>query len=125
MKDLFVSKRKAKVYCTALFLVGLAILSYRGIWWPGILLVLGIPLALRQFFLARYYSMGITLFVFIGAFVVAISGWSERIFLPVLFTVGAIYLFFREYYDSTTAPEDESEEDLNEEIEEEQQKKRK
>ncbi len=125
MKDLLVSKKKAKAYCTALFIVGLAILSYINLWWPGIMLVIGIPLALRQFFLSRYYDMAVTLFVFIGVFVIAQLSWSERVLLPVIFVVGAIYLFFREYFDSTTASEEEYEEDLNEEIEEDQQQKKK
>ena len=120
-----VSKKKAKAICGALFLVGLAILSYVGIWWPGIMLVIGIPLALRQYFLGRYYDMAVSLGVFIGVFLIATFSISERFLLPVIFIVGAIYLLFREYFVTNTEPEDEEEENLNEEIEEEQQEKKK
>ncbi|MFI5333946.1 MAG: hypothetical protein ACHQT8_02120 [Chlamydiales bacterium] len=120
-----VSKKKAKAICGALFLVGLAILSFTNDWWPGIMLVIGIPLALRQYFLGRYYDMAISLGVFVGVFLIAAFQLSQRFLLPVLFLVGAIYLLFREYFTSTTEPEDEEEENLNEELEEEQQEKRK
>lgn len=120
MHNLFVSKKKTKAYCGALFLVGLAILSYLNQWWPGIMLVIGIPLALRQFFLGRYYDMGMTLIVFMGVFFVSLYSQAERFFLPVIFIVGAIYLLFREYFEGFDEPEDRQEEDLNEEIEESQ-----
>ncbi|MBI2743458.1 MAG: hypothetical protein HYX48_06030 [Chlamydiales bacterium] len=124
MHKLFVSKKKAKVFAFVLFLMGLLVLSLINDWWPGIMLVIGIPLAVRQFSLGRYYDMCVTLFVFLGVFFTALFSFSERYLLPVLFIVGAIYLSFREYIESTTPPEDESEEDLNEEIEEEQQEKK-
>ncbi len=120
-----VSKKKAKALCGALFLVGLAILSFTGAWWPGIMLVVGIPLALRQLFLGRYYDMAVSLAVFAGVFIIATFQISERFLLPVIFLVGAIYLLFREYFVSNTEPEDEEEENLNEEIEEDQQEKKK
>ena len=39
------SKKRTKVLTVALFLVGLAIISYLKAWWPAIMLVVGIPLA--------------------------------------------------------------------------------
>ena len=64
-----VSRRRAKVFSVALFLIGLAIISYLHTWWPAIMLVLGLPLAFRQYLLGRFYDMVITLFVFVGVFV--------------------------------------------------------
>lgn len=124
MQKLLVSKKKAKIYSFILFLVGLAVLSYADAWWPGIMLVIGIPLALRQYMLGHTYDMCVTLVVFVGVFLTAIFSLSERFMLLVLFTIGAIYLFFREYFDSTTPSEEELEEDLNEEIEEDQHDKK-
>jgi hypothetical protein len=124
MHKLLVSKKKAKVFAFVLFLMGLLILSFLNDWWPGIMIVIGVPLAMRQFSLCRYYDMCVTLFVFLGVFFTALFSFSERYLLPVLFIVGAIYLSFREYFDSATAPEDECEDDLNEEIEEDQQEKK-
>lgn len=120
-----VSKKKAKAYSLALFLVGLAIISYFRHWWPGIMLVIGIPLALRQYLVGRSYDMGVTLFVFIGVYITVEFNISWEILLPILFTIGGIYIFFREYFESTTVTEEEKEEDINEEIEEDQFPKKK
>lgn len=116
------SKRRAKSLSFALFLIGLAIVSYLNSWWPGIMLVIGIPLALRQFLRGHLYDTMVSLFIFIGIFVVVQFNFSWEFLLPVLLIVGAIYVLFREYFDSRTTPEDEEEVDLNEEIEEEQHK---
>jgi hypothetical protein len=116
------SKRRAKVLSTALFLVGLAIISYLGTWWPGIMLAVGIPLALRQSLLGRHYDMGITLFVFLGVFVTVQFNIHWEVLLPVLFALGGIYLLAREFLENKE-PLAEEEEDINCEIEEEQHKK--
>jgi 4-hydroxybenzoate polyprenyltransferase len=117
-----VSKKRAKVLSVALFLVGLAIISYLKAWWPGIMLAVGLPLALRQYLLGRPYDMGVTLFVFVGVFVTVQFDISWEILLPVLFALGGIYIFFREYLESKEEPLSEEEEDINQEIEEDQHK---
>lgn len=117
-----VSQKKAKSICIALFLVFLAILSYTEKWWPGILLVVGLPLALKQYFAAKKYDVLITLFVFCGGFITEHNEFSAPILLPVLFTIGAIYVFCRDWIETSCLTEEEQEEDLNEEIEEEQHK---
>lgn len=116
------SKRRTKALTMALFLVGLAILSYLQTWWPGIMLVVGIPLALRQYLLGRHYDMGISLFVFVGVFVTVQFNISWEILLPVLFAIGGIYVLFREYLESREETLEEKEEDINKEIEEDQHK---
>jgi hypothetical protein len=123
MHKILLSKKKTQGICGAMFLVGLAILAFTDAWWPGIMLVIGLPLAIRQYAMGRFYDMGITLIVFGGVFFIAMFGWQQRIFLPVLFIVGAIYVFFREYFESTTESEEVIEEELNEEIEEDQNKR--
>ena len=117
------SKRTAKALFLGSFLLGLAIITYLGAWWPGIMLVVGIPLALRQYLLGRHYDVGITLFVFGGVFVTVQFNISWQILLPVLFTIGGIYIFIREYIEGKSEPEEE--EEMNQEIEEEQHKKKK
>jgi predicted membrane protein len=118
-----VSKKRAKALCVALFLIGLAIISYLQSFWPGIMLVVGIPLALRQYLLGRSYDMGVSLFVFIGVFVTVQFDISWEILLPVLFALGGIYILFREFLESKEEPLEEEEEDINQEIEEDQHKK--
>lgn len=117
-----VSKKRAKAISVALFLIGLAIIAYLKAWWPGIMLVVGIPLAIRQYLLGRHYDMGVTLFVFIGVFVTVQFNISWEILLPVLFALGGIYILFREYLESKEEPLEEEEEDINKEIEEDQHK---
>ncbi len=112
------SKKKAQSYSIALFLLALAVLVFTDEWWPGIMLAIGLPVALRQYLLGRTYDMMISLLVFVGTFVSVQFDISWRIFLPILFTLGALYILFREFFgpDETTEPE--KEEDLNHEIEE-------
>src|SRR5690348_8253816 len=105
------SRKRAQVFYTVLFLLGLAILIYTDAWWPGIMLVIGFPLAVRQYLLGRVYDMMLSLIVFGGTFVTVQYDISWRIFLPILFTLGAIYILCRELLESSTHPEAEDEED--------------
>jgi hypothetical protein len=117
------SKKRAQAYCSALLLVGLAILALTEAWWPGIMLVIGLPLALRQYLLGRIYDMLVTLLVFVGTFITVQFDISWRVFLPILLTLGAIYILFREYVEANAENEEEREEDTNREIEERKKKK--
>lgn len=117
------SKRKAHALSFALFLIGLAILTYIKIWWPAIMLVIGIPLALRQYLLGRTYDMIISLIVFLGVFITVQFSIKWDILLPILFTIGGIYIFFREFFGPKNNQEIEKEQDINKEIEEERFKK--
>lgn len=121
MANALTSKKRAKAISVALFLIGLAIISYLAAWWPGIMLVVGIPLALRQYLLGRHYDMGISLFVFVGVFVTVQFNISWEILLPILFAIGGIYVLCREFLESNE-PLAEEEEDINHEIEEDQHK---
>ena len=113
------SKKKAHALSTALFLIGLAVLIFTQDWWPGIMLAVGLSLGLRQYLLGRTYDMCITFLVFIGTFITVEFDISWRIFLPILFTVGAIYILCREFMTPEEPPtEEEKEEDLQHEIEE-------
>lgn len=118
-----ISRRRAKVLSSSLCLIGLAIVAYLQAWWPGIMLAIGLPLALRQCLLGRLYDMWVSLVIFCGVFIVAQFDISWDVILPVLFVVGAIYILFREYFDSKTESEAEHEEDINCEIEEDQHQK--
>jgi hypothetical protein len=112
------SKKKAQSLSTALLLLGLATLVFTDAWWPGVMLIIGLPLALRQYLLGRNYDTMVTLFVFIGTFVSVQFDISWRVFLPVLFTLGALYIIFREFFGPDETTEEEKEEELNQEIEE-------
>ena len=112
------SRKKAQTLSTALFLMGLAALVITEVWWPGIMLVAGLPLALRQYLLGRNYDMAITLLVFVGTFITVQFDISWRILLPVLFTLGALYILFKEFFGPEEITEEDKEEDLLHEMEE-------
>ena len=112
------SKKKAQTLSTALFLLGLAILIFTGNWWPGIMCAAGVAIALRQYLLGRHYDMGITLLVFLGTFVTVQFDITWRVFLPILFTIGALYVLAREFLTPDEPTEEETEEDTQHEIEE-------
>jgi len=116
------SKRRAKTLSSALLLVGLAIVAYLQAWWPGVMLAIGIPVALRQYLLGRRYDMFVSLFVFVGVFITVQFNLSWEVLLPVLFGIGGIYILFREYLESREETLAEKEDDTNQEIEEDQHK---
>ena len=118
------SRKRAQAYAGALILIGLAILAITESWWPGIMLVIGLPLALRQYLLGRIHDTLVSLLVFVGTFVTVQFDISWKLFLPTLFTLGAIYIIAREYLESRAESEDELEEDTNLEIEEQKKKKK-
>jgi predicted membrane protein len=118
MAKQYYSRKSAKIVALIIFLLGLALLTYLGNWWPAVMLVVGIPLAILQWLQGRRYDVYITLFVFIGAFVTVQFNIQWQVILPVLFTLGGIYIFFREYIESRTAVEEEQAPDEDLEIEE-------
>lgn len=113
------SKRKAYSLSFALFLIGLAINTYFKYWWPGIMLTIGIPIALRQYLLGKKFDMAISLIVFLGVFITVQFNIQWEMVLPVLFTLGGLYVFFKEFFGPKDEDEEEEEEDKNNEIEEE------
>lgn len=115
-----VSQRRAKAIASSLFLVGLAIVSFTESWWPGMMIVIGVPLALRQFLLGRIYDAILSLVIFGGVFFVSGFNVSWEVLLPVLFIIGALYLLIREFCDPNPTNEAEDEESLNHEITEDQ-----
>lgn len=113
------SKKRAHLLSTVFFLLGLGVLLFTEDWWPGIMLVVGLPLAIRQYLLGRRYDTMITLLVFVGTFITVEFDISWRIFLPILFTLGAMYILFREWMESKGETVEEKDEDAQQEIEEE------
>ena len=102
-----IAKNKAKALGTALLLVGLAILFFLDSWWPGIMLVIGIPLSLKQFLNGRYHDAAISLFVFVGFFIIASFDISWKVLTPILFIMAAIYIVCKEWVTTKTDEEEE------------------
>ncbi len=120
MTQPIVSKKRAQNICGAIFFVGLGVVGFIGQWWPGVMLAIGIPLALRQFFLRKFYDVIITLVICLGIVIFSSYQISSRVILPIIFITAGIYIFFRDFIESQNTTEVEEEENLNEEIEEEQ-----
>lgn len=119
MAHAVMSRRKASSLSLALFLIGLAIITYFKFWWPGIMLAIGLPIATRQYLLGKRFDMVVSLIVFLGAFITVQFNIKWDIVLPVLFTIGGLYVFFKEFFGPKEVEEEEVEEDTNNEIEEE------
>ncbi len=114
------SHRRASSLSLALFLLGLAILSLTDTWYPGIFIVVGTPLALRQYFRGNIYESILTLTIFGGLFILfTFENLPWKILLPILFTLAAINILCREFMSARRHDEAEEEESLNIEIEEE------
>ena len=123
MRPPLTSKKRAKALSSALFLIGIAIIMYLNAWWPSIMVVIGLPLALKQFLERRLHDAVLTLIVFIGFFIMAQCNISWKILLPILFVMAAVYILCKEWVEDKIVSEESHEKDLNQEIEEKKPKK--
>lgn len=99
-------RKQAKLVSLVVFFLCIIIIGFLRYWWPGIMLTLGLPLAVFQYMQGRRYDTFITFFVFIGAWLTIQFDIEWEILLPVLFSVGGIYLFFREWVESRNDKKD-------------------
>ena len=118
-----VTQRRADTISLGLFFIGLGSLMYINLFWPWMLLLIGVSLVARQYLRGRRYDMIITSFVFGGLFLFYFSeiDWAEL--MPVLLVTGGIYLIFREYLVTKKRFGKEKVEDERENIEEQTKKK--
>jgi len=111
MAKAIMSIRKANVITNGLFLVALAVVIFTGAWWPGVLIAIWFPLALRQYLTGRIYDMTLTTVILLGLFIVSYFNVSWNVLVPIIFVIGGIYIIFREYFFAyDTNGEDKSEE---------------
>ncbi len=97
MQTPFSSKKSILLLAFALFLLGIACMIYFKAWWPYSLLVLGLPLAIKQFLEKRCWDSLFTLIVFVGFFSLIKFDIPWKILLNVFFVVSAVYLLCREW----------------------------
>jgi predicted membrane protein len=117
------SKRKAHSLSFGLFLICIGIIAYIKYWWPGIMLAVGLPIALRQYLLGKRFDMVVSLFVFLGVFITVQFKITWDLLLPILFTLGGLYVFFKEFFGPKDEDVEEQEEEKNLEIEDEEEEK--
>ncbi len=113
-----VSYRRAKAISSSLFLICMAVLLFTEKWWPGLLLAIGFPLAVRHFLLGRMYDMYLTFAIFIGGFIASGCDIKWDILAPVILVLAALYMLTREFFDPEISTEAEDEESLSHEIDE-------
>ena len=107
-----ISYGRATYWSFLLFLISIGCVALTRAWWPGVILIVGIPLAVRQFLVARYRDAIMTAVVFAGSYITIVYDIDWELFLPALFVLGAFYLFFNELTLYTTETEKEVEEDF-------------
>lgn len=124
MSTAYMSKRKADAISNGIFLIGLGILVYTSLWWPGILLVLWATLASRQWLTGRIYDLIVTTILLIGLSLIILFNLNWTVIVPVLLVLGGIHIIFREYCVAEGAGETEDEliEETEKEIEDGTQK---
>lgn len=94
----YLSQNKASGISNGLFLIGLGILFFTNLWWPGILLVIWITLFTRQFLIGRMYDSIISSVVLLGLFFASLFNYDWSFLVPILFIVGGLIIIAREYY---------------------------
>ena len=112
------SIKKARAFSLAAFLLGLGVISFGNSFWPEVMVVIGVALAIRQALLRKFYEALLSLFIFIGIFFTQKFDSAPKVILAVLFFTGALFLLIREYIETKELPEDQKEEHLNHLIEE-------
>lgn len=116
------SNKRARAISFALFLVGLAVCSFTKSWWPAIMLVVGVPLAIRQVLGGRAQDAVPTLIIFVGVFITYQYDINWQLLLPILFVTSALLVLYREFWTTRYPTVAEEDEDINVEIEEDQEK---
>lgn len=93
------SPKSIKIATLVLFLIGIVLLFYLGKWWPEILIVIGLPLAFKQALEMRRREALRTLVTFLGLFAVVQFNISWKMILTILFTMTAIYILCKEWFE--------------------------
>lgn len=92
------TKRKAEAISSGVFLIALGIIFYFGTWWPGILIAIWAALSTRQSLTNRWYDLGVSSVILLGAFLVFLYNISWATLGPTFFILGGVYLILREYF---------------------------
>ncbi|MCH9612883.1 MAG: hypothetical protein S4CHLAM102_13830 [Chlamydiia bacterium] len=111
------SYRQIRTISSSLFLIGLAAVTYLGDFWPGILLAIGVPLVIRQFLMGKYSEAGLSFCIYGGLFAMFSFSIQWSVILPILFTISALFLLLKEFFNPFSTNEVEDEESTMHEIE--------
>lgn len=112
------SKSKADGIFLLLVVIGMMIVYASGMWWPEIVLPIGISLSFKQFLRGRKYEMYLSFFVFTLLYLSSKFKVKWEVLMPILLSTGALYLLFYEFFFPKEKDEVQEEEEMNLKIEE-------
>ncbi|MFA5249921.1 MAG: hypothetical protein WC371_00730, partial [Parachlamydiales bacterium] len=99
------SKKMAHALSFVFFAGGIALLTYLGLWWPALLLAVGLPLALKHYLLGELLDFVLTLIIFLGLFISFQFEIKLNLLPAIFFTLGGAYFFFKEFFKNKDKPE--------------------
>lgn len=111
MQPVNIPKKRAHALSNGIFLVFVAIMVFTNLWWPWIILAIGITLATRQYLTGRIYYSALTTVIAGLLFFMEFFrfGWNE--YIPVLLLIAGIFIIVREvWFTRDTNGEDKAEE---------------
>lgn len=114
----YFSERKTRAISLSVLLLGLAVLSFTGVWWPWLMAVIGLSTIVKHMLRGKFYDAGLSLIIFGG--IVVTTGWNigGQYFVPVVLILASIYMIIRAFFQPDIESEAESEEEQNLEISE-------
>lgn len=110
--------RHANSISAGVFLISLGILFYTKAWWPGILLALLVSIGIKDYLRGRIYDLFLSIFVLGGLFIFFFFNAEWFVTIPVLLTVGGIWIIFRELFVRKERMGEEEAEDISHEVSE-------
>ncbi len=83
------------------FIVGIGVLSYMGVydWMPALALVTGIALLVRQALNMHHLDVIVTVLVFGALFFSSFMQFFARVFFPTFLMIGAVYYILRQFFE--------------------------
>lgn len=114
----YFSEKKTRAISLSVLLLGLAVLSFTGAWWPWLMAVIGLSTITRHLLRGKIYDAALSLIIFGG--IVVTTGWNigGKYFLPVILILASIYMVVKAFFQPEVVTEAEAEEEQNLEISE-------
>ncbi|MBJ7448932.1 MAG: hypothetical protein JHC93_01075 [Parachlamydiales bacterium] len=96
-----VTTKVCNLIAIAAFILGVAMFSYMAVgqWGPGLFMVTGIALTVRQLLMGKMLDVLVCVIVFGAGFFCSFFNLLSRIFIPTLLVVGAVYLGIRQFFE--------------------------
>lgn len=118
MSHPYFSEKKTHAISFSILLLGLAVLSFTGTWWPWLMAVIGLSTIVKHMLRGKFYDAALSLIIFGG--IVVTTGWNigGEYFIPVVLILASIYMIVKAFFQPDIGSEAEAEEEQNLEISE-------